>query len=147
MAAPPQTSRPVSWPLTWMGSWHRAFVLTRRTRVLAEMLAEQIPQRASVLDIGCGDGTIGSLIAERRPDISIQGVEYLVRPECKIACRAFDGSSLPFPDGTFAVCLFVDVLHHTQDPAILLPESLPASRSFLLLTHPYTQNFLHHSPF
>src|SRR5712664_5011121 len=101
MAARPQTSRPVSWPLSWMGSWHRAFVFQRRTRVLAEILAAQIPQRASVLDIGCGDGTIGSLIAERRPDISIQGVEYLVRPECEIECRAFDACLLLFHDVAF----------------------------------------------
>jgi len=125
-----------------MGSWHRAFVFQRRTRVLAEILASQIPQRASVLDIGCGDGTIGSLIVERRPDISIQGVEYLVRPECKIDCRAFDGSSLPFPDGSFDVCLFVDVLHHTQDPAILLHEAVRVSRSFVLLKDHLDENFL-----
>jgi len=140
MAAPPQTSRPVSWPLTWMGSWHRAFVFQRRARVLAEILAAQIPQRASVLDIGCGDGTISSLIAERRPDISIQGVEYLVRPECKIECGAFDGSSLPFQDGTFDVSLFVDVLHHTQDPSVLLREAARVSRSFVLIKDHLDEN-------
>jgi len=140
MAAPPQTSRPVSWPLSWIGSWHRAFVFERRTRVLAEMLAAQIPQRASVLDIGCGDGSIGSLIAQLRPDISIQGVEFLVRSECKIECRAFDGISLPFPDGSFDVCLFVDVLHHTQDPAILLREAVRVSRSFVLLKDHLDEN-------
>src|SRR5260370_40370213 len=101
MAAPPQTSRPVSWPLSWMGSWHRAFVFERRTRVLAEMLAAQIPQGASVLDIGCGDGAIAGVIAQLRPDIAIQGVESLGRPECKIECRAFDGTSLQLPDGSF----------------------------------------------
>src|SRR6266403_2145405 len=74
MAATPQPS----WPLSWIGRWHHALVFERRTRVLAEMLAAQIPQGASVLDIGCGDGTIGSLIAQLRPDISIQGVEFLV---------------------------------------------------------------------
>jgi len=142
MAAPPQTSRPVSWPLNWMGSWHRAFVFQRRTRVLAEILAAQIPQRASVLDIGCGDGTIGSLIAQLRPDISIRGVEFLVRPECKIECRAFDGASLPFPDGVFDVCLFVDVLHHTQDPSILLREAARVSRTFVLLKDHLVENFL-----
>src|SRR5216684_4118626 len=144
MAAPPQTSRPVSWPLNWMGSWHRAFVFQRRTRVLAEILASQIPQRASVLDIGCGDGTISSLIAERRPDISIQGVEYLVRPECKIECRAFDGSSLPFQDGSFDVCLFVDVLHHTQDPSVLLREAARVSRSFVLIKDHLDENAFDH---
>jgi SAM-dependent methyltransferase len=142
MAAPPQTSRPASWPLSWIARWHHAFVFERRTRVLAEMLAAQIPQRASVLDIGCGDGTIGNLIAQLRPDISIQGVEYLVRPGCKIECSPFDGSSLPFPDASFDVCLFVDVLHHTKDPAILLCEAVRVSRSFVLLKDHLDENFL-----
>ena len=106
------------------------------------MLAAQIPQRASVLDIGCGDGTIGSLIAQLRPDISIQGVEFLVRPGCKIACRAFDGSSLPFPDASFDVCVFVDVLHHTQDLAVLLREAVRVSRSFVQLKDHLDETFL-----
>jgi len=144
MTAPPQTSRPVSWPFSWIGAWHRIFVFQRRTRVLAEMLAEKIPQSASVLDIGCGDGTIASLIAQLRPDISIQGVEFLVRPECKIACRAFDGTSLPFPDGFFDVCLFVDVLHHTQDPAILLRQAVRVSRSFVLIKDHLDENIVDH---
>lgn len=133
MAALPQTSRGASRPLSWIGRWHNAFVFERRTRVLAEMLAAQIPPRACVLDIGCGDGTVGSLIKQLRPDVSVQGVEFLVRPGCKIECRAFDGSSLPFADAAFDVCLFVDVLHHTENPAILLREAARVSRSFVLL--------------
>jgi len=123
-----------------MGGWHRAFVSKRRTRVLAEMLAAQIPQSASVLDIGCGNGAIANLIAQLRPDISIQGVEFVVRTECKIECRAFDGASLPFPDGSLDVCLFVDVLHHTQDPAILLREAFRVSRFFVLLKDHLDEN-------
>jgi SAM-dependent methyltransferase len=141
MAATPQSSRPLSWPLSWIGRWHQAFIFQRRARVLAEALAAQIPRNASVLDIGCGDGTIASLIARHRPDISIQGVEFLVRPECKIECRAFDGVSLPFADASFDVCLFVDVLHHTQDPAILLCEASRVSRSFVLLKDHLDENF------
>jgi SAM-dependent methyltransferase len=141
MAATPQPSRPLLWLLSWIGRWHQAFIFQRRTRVLAEALAAQIPQNASVLDIGCGDGTIASLIARHRPDISIQGVEFLVRPECKIECRAFDGALLPFPDDSFDVCLFVDVLHHTQDPAILLREAARVSRSLVLLKDHLDENF------
>jgi SAM-dependent methyltransferase len=121
--------------MSWIGRWHRALVFQRRTRVLAEMLAAQIPQNASVLDVGCGDGTIGNLIARQRPDVSIQGVELLVRPGCKIQCRVFDGFSLPFPDASFDVSLLVDVLHHTQDPAILLREAARVSRAVLLKDH------------
>jgi SAM-dependent methyltransferase len=142
MAASTQTSRPVSWPLSWIGAWHRSLVFGRRTRVLAELLAKEIPQGAAVLDIGCGDGTIASLIAQQRPDITIRGVEFLVRPDCKIECAAFDGMTLPFPDGSFDVCLFVDVLHHTQDPAVLLREAVRVSRSFVLLKDHLDENFL-----
>jgi SAM-dependent methyltransferase len=127
-----------------MGSWHRALVSPRRTQILAGLLAAQIPPRASVLDIGCGDGTIGSLLAQRRPDIAIQGVEFLARPECKIECRVFDGVSLPFLDGSFDLCLFVDVLHHTQDPGVLLREAARVSRSWVLLKDHLDENAFDH---
>jgi len=138
MAAPSQTS----WPLTWISRWHRAIVFQRRTRVLAELLAAQIPKGASVLDVGCGDGTIAGRIAELRPDISIQGVEFLVRPGCKIECRSFDGLTLPYPDASFDLCLIVDVLHHTQDPAVLLREAVRVSRNFILLKDHLDENIL-----
>ena len=138
MPASPQTS----WPLTWISRCHRAFVFQRRTRVLAELLASRIPQGASVLDVGCGDGTIAGRIAQLRPDISIQGVEVMVRPNCKVECRLFDGSKLPYPDASFDLCLFVDVLHHTQNPAILLREAVRVTRDFVLLKDHVDENIL-----
>ncbi len=104
------------------------------------MLAAETPQGASVLDIGCGDGTIGGLIARLRPDISIQGVEFMVRPGCKIECHSFDGFTLPFPSNSFDVGLFVDVLHHTQDPRVLLREAVRVSRSFVLIKDHLDEN-------
>ncbi len=145
MPVPTQTSRPLSWPLSWIGRWHQTFVFHRRARVLAEMLAAQIPHGASVLDIGCGEGTIGSLIVHQRPDLSIQGVEFLVRPECKIECRSFDGLELPFQSTSFDVCLFVDVLHHTHDPEVLLREAARVSRSLVLIKDHLDENFVDHA--
>src|SRR5438270_722938 len=105
---------------SWMGRWHQALVFDRRVRVLSEALASQIPQQSSVLDIGCGDGTIASLISKQRADLKLHGVEVKVRPECKIPCTAFNGAALPFADATFDVCMLVDVLHHTRDVRVLL---------------------------
>jgi SAM-dependent methyltransferase len=131
-----------SWFFNWIKRWHHSFVFQRRTRVLAEMLAAELPTGVSVLDVGCGDGTVGSLIAQHRPDVRVEGVEFLVRSECKIECRSFDGLTLPFPNDTFDVCLFVDVLHHTQDVSVLLREAVRVSRSFILIKDHLDENLL-----
>jgi SAM-dependent methyltransferase len=124
---------------------HQALVHKRRVRVLAEMLAAQIPSAASVLDIGCGDGTIASLIAQLRPDISIKGVEVMVRQGCRVECFPFDGSTLPFPDNSIDVCMLVDVLHHTSNVSVLLREAARVSRTNVLLKDHLSENALDHA--
>jgi SAM-dependent methyltransferase len=119
---------------------HARMVFGRRVRVLAECLSARIPQRSAVLDIGCGDGTIGSLLAERGWEVSVEGVEFVARPQCRISCRPFDGARLPFADGSFDVCLFVDVLHHTDDVSILLREARRVTRRFVLIKDHLSEN-------
>jgi ubiquinone/menaquinone biosynthesis C-methylase UbiE len=123
---------------------HQAFVHQRRVRVLASALAAQIPRSASVLDIGCGDGTIASAVAQLRPDITIKGVEVMVRPDCRIECYPFDGNALPFPAETVDVCMLVDVLHHTSNVSVLLREAVRASRSNVLLKDHLSENAVDH---
>ncbi len=107
-----------------IGVLHEKLVFGRRARVLAEELAKAIPDEGStVLDVGCGDGTIDILVKQRRLDLNITGVDVLLRPASRIPVRKFDGQHLPFPDQSFDVVMFVDVLHHTNDPAILLREA------------------------
>ncbi len=124
---------------------HGVFVHARRVRVLAKVLAEQIPEGASVLDIGCGDGTIAALVAKARPDISMQGVEVLPRADCQIPCSAFDGSTLPFGDQSFDVVMLVDVLHHTSDVSVLLREAARVSRQLVLLKDHLSENAFDHA--
>ena len=101
---------------TIIRAFHRRFVFARRVRALADRLAPLFPQRARILDIGCGDGRIAASIAIQRPDLMIEGVDVLVRARTHIPVRRFDGITLPFEDSSFGVCLFVDVLHHTDEP-------------------------------
>jgi SAM-dependent methyltransferase len=102
---------------------HGGYVLSRRATVLARRLAEVIPQGARVLDVGCGDGLICKLIGEKRPDLSLEGIDVLVRPETFVPVKPFDGKRIDEADGAFDVVMFVDVLHHTDDPEALLREA------------------------
>jgi len=100
------------------------------------MLAAKIPAGSSVLDIGCGDGTIATLIAEFNPSLTIKGIEFAPRANCKIECTVFDGASIPYPSASFDVCMFVDVLHHVGDARgieTLLSEAGRVSRKFVLI--------------
>jgi SAM-dependent methyltransferase len=109
------------------------------------MLAGRIPAGASVLDIGCGDGTIASLMKTYDPSMSVQGIEFAPRENCRIECQAFDGRVIPHPDASFDVCMFVDVLHHVGDQAgiaALLCEARRVTRGFVLIKDHLSENWL-----
>jgi SAM-dependent methyltransferase len=117
-----------------IGSLHERLVFSRRTEVLAREIADCIPKEAnSVLDVGCGDGTIDGLLLRRRSALSIVGVDVLVRPKTHIVVQPFDGVHLPFDDRSFDVVLFLDVLHHTTDPMVLLTEAVRVARTAIVL--------------
>lgn len=121
---------------------HGRFVLRRRFRVLAHVLAEHITSPASVLDIGCGPGTIARLIQERKPSISIRGLEIAARPACLIDFDLYDGRKFPQPDASVDVCMFVDVLHHTDRIEELVRESCRVSRRYVLIKDHLSENWL-----
>jgi ubiquinone/menaquinone biosynthesis C-methylase UbiE len=108
-------------------------VVPRRVRRLLELLPEFIPEYATVLDVGCGDGLIAKLLAKSRPDISVHGVDLLVRQNAQIPVTEFDGRSLPFPDSSFDVVMFVDVIHRAADPEALLREASRVSRQRVVI--------------
>ncbi len=115
---------------------HTSYVYQRRIRRLSDLLSSQIPPDASVLDVGSGDGLLGRRLQELRPDITIRGIDVLVRERTHIPVEAFDGRTITAGDGTVDVVLFVDVLHHTDDPVILLKEATRvAGRGVLIKDH------------
>jgi len=118
-----------------IGKVHESLVFGRRVRVLARHLAALIPARARILDIGCGDGMIDRLIMKQRPDVSIEGIDPLVRPSTHIPVRPFDGERIPHSDSSFDAVMFVDVLHHTSNPLLLLREAVRVGRMILIKDH------------
>jgi len=117
-------------------SLHDGYVHQRRVRRLGELLTGLLPPGASVLDVGCGDGLLSRSIQDRRPDVRVHGLDVLVRETRHIPVQHFDGQTIPEGNEAVDVVLMVDVLHHTDDPIILLREAARvAARGVLIKDH------------
>ena len=117
---------------TAISGLHNYLVSDRRARVLAECLGTLL-HAGSVLDVGCGDGTIDALIQDATPGLVLRGVDVLIRPETRIPVSPFNGRTLPVGDKSVDTVLFVDVLHHTDDPMVLLREAKRAARKSVVI--------------
>jgi SAM-dependent methyltransferase len=121
--------------MTGTAIFHKTLVEKRRIRILARHFAALMPAKIRALDVGCGDGAIDSLITQLRPDVSIEGIDVLVRPDTRIPVRPFDGTHIPYADDSFDAVMFVDVLHHTIDPLVLLREAQRVAKVIFIKDH------------
>lgn len=123
-------------------SIHSKLVFSRRTKILSNLIAQLIPNEAQVLDVGCGDGLIDSYIIDLRPDVSITGVDILKREKTYIPVTLYDGIKLPFSDNYFDCIIFIDVLHHTNNPEIILVEAKRVSKKIIIIKDHFCNNQL-----
>ena len=121
---------------------HGAAVFNRRVQVLAHHLAESIPTPGTVLDLGCGDGAVAVALMGRRPDLRVEGVDVMLRPTTHIPVTEYNGEKLPFADDSFDYVSIVDVLHHTDDPVVVLKEAARVARKGVVIKDHLLEGFL-----
>lgn len=121
---------------------HSSYVHTRRVRVLRDHLAKIIPADARLLDVGTGDGLLAALVAQVPPDVEVHAIEKIVRKDTAIHVAPYDGRTIPYGDGDFDVVMFVDVLHHADDPTVLLCEAKRVARRAVIIKDHTLEGFL-----
>ena len=124
-----------------IGILHDRLVVRRRVEVLSSWFSELAPRDARILDVGCGDGLLSSTIYSKRSDLIVRGVDVLARERAHIPVEVFDGQKLPFGDASFEAVLFSDVLHHTDDPKVLLREGRRVASQCVLIKDHYREGF------
>jgi len=80
-----------------------------------------------ILDAGCGEGILLEKLVRRFPERRIEGLD--LDPINIRICREHglpikEGGlyELPYEDGTFDVCLFIEVVEHLDDPVRAIRE-------------------------
>ncbi len=119
--------------MSFLDTLHGGYVHRRRITRLAFAIGGLLPENSSLLDVGAGDGRLSAMLKAGKSSLDVTGIDVLVRPETQIPVRHFDGTHIPQADQSCDYVLFVDVLHHTDDPSILLREAARVARRGVII--------------
>lgn len=116
---------------------------TYKNRV-AYYIAQNLPYKGLVLDVGCNDGTMAQTIRKFRPHLSFVGIDIQANRPAKIPRKLYDGKHFPFKDEKFDAVIAVDVLHHTRDIPGLLEEMNRVTKKLVVIKDHYANNRWEH---
>ena len=128
-----------------IGQAHEKLLFNRRVRVLVEEVGNLIPENSAILDVGTGDGQIAKMIGMTQSGTSVQGIDIMERSKTHIPVSLFDGATIPFGDNSVDVATFVDVLHHTHDPQVLISEAARVARTAVIIKDHLSENLIDHA--
>lgn len=128
----------LSFPKAVMTAMHRP-VYERRLVALVEAIVPHLRAGDEVLDVGCGNGTLGHAIMRdaRCPErVRVRGLERFPRGGEPIEVIGYGGGRFPLDDGSVDVVIVADVLHHEPNPETLAGEcARVAGRSLIIKDH------------
>ena len=123
-----------------------------RAALIAEAYAPYIRKGSRTLDVGCGNGVVSKVLADRF-GLDLVGTDVVDYRKEPIAFAPMKGTTLPFADESFEFVLLNDVLHHVDDQDRLLAEARRVGRTVLAFElepgvgaslFDRTANFFHH---
>ena len=138
-----QTGLSAKWK-SWLGSIHEALIFNRRVEVLIEKMSALVPTGHDILDVGTGDGQIAKSIGARSGGGAVTGIDIMRRKHTHIPVDLFDGVTIPKDTSSVDVVTFVDVLHHTDDPSVLIREAARVAKGAVVIKDHLAETWIDH---
>lgn len=111
-------------------------IYSSRLRELVRLITPHFRPGDTVLDVGCGGGTLGEALLKSPgcpAEVRIRGLERFPRGGEPIEVIPYDGLTMPVPDASQDIVIVADVLHHDEDPERLLRECRRVCRRLLVI--------------
>lgn len=113
---------------------------------LISLFAKNIPEYASVLDVGVGNGWAQNKISRLRPDIQWSGCDFssaaieLVKtidiPWADLKVVDLEKPPIPFADQSYSTVMCAEVLEHLTDPFGVAKELTRIAKQTVIITVP-----------
>jgi len=116
---------------------------------VSDLLRASLPERASVVDVGCGAGAYGPpLIAAGHEWLGLEANDYCcdILTRRRLPFRKVDlaAAQLPATDGEFDSAICIEVLEHTKDPEAFAGEIARIVRRRALFSVPNLELLPYH---
>ncbi|MFC1627372.1 class I SAM-dependent methyltransferase [Patescibacteria group bacterium] len=113
-----------------------------RSKYLVKFLYPYLKNTNKVLDLGSSSGRLAKDLSKYLPNVNFVGVDTHVPSKTFIPVKKYDGKRLPFPNNSFDCVMMIDVLHHSNNPEMIIKEAKRVSRKFVLIKDHYWKNKL-----
>lgn len=114
------------------------YLFKKNVEKLIEEIKSYLSKKERILDLGSGTCMFTKVLREKGYNITpvdIKNKSYYT----SIVPIVYNGKKLPFPDKSFDICLIIAVLHHTQNPEMVLREAVRVtSKKIIILEDLYT---------
>lgn len=117
-------------------------LIDRFHHVVTGKIAELSPR--SVLDAGCGEGFVSSILTDRFPGIELSAFDFnpssvalAQRRNPRVDCRVASIYDIPWESDSFDVVCCFEVLEHLHRPTEALRELARVSNTHLVLSVPH----------
>lgn len=124
--------------------WDRPLTPWERRRI--DVVAEHVPSGVrSILDVGCGDGRVTHVLAERGFEMTGLDGSATALARLRVPHKRGEVDAIDFPDDSFDLVLCTEVLEHLPGEVHegCLRELARVARSYVLVTVPNEEPLAH----
>lgn len=115
-------------------------ITVARTKEILERVYVSIKPKDSIIDIGCGFGSLSAeLLARKHSVVSYDVADTNLFKE--VTPIIYNGTKLPEKTQSFDVALLITVLHHTPDPSVVLQEATRVAKRVIIMEDVYSTNW------
>lgn len=119
-------------------------ILRRKSRVYKRMhlIAEEVEDNSNVLDIGCGNGDLFSIVHKKKPNCKLLGIDISSDAITKTKMKGFRASKVNITQdnlselGNFDYIIMSEIIEHLPNPEKVILDVKKITRKKIIITTP-----------